>query len=275
MFKENKINLFIMVKFTRRKMKNPLHVDNKKNTLLLKRLNEKINVMQLENKIKILNEDIKNEEEIRDYKGKYKRYNELWKNKSKYRDYKTITEEEEGGYIYLGYYAQYGWGVDPQGECRCYYIFKIGQTQDCVKCRISKQHLTKILAIKVKDAKKVETAILNRCYNKNIERCRGSRGRGWKPDPFGEKIHGREWFATKWTPDAFEKMKKELVEIVNDTIDYWEKIAVEIQQLKEKEYYVWRKNKNGKYKRYKTNWWYHYQEEVRISKNLSKIKKYE
>ena len=140
-----------------------------KNTLLLKCLNEKINVKQLENKMKILNEDIKNKEEIRDYKGKYKRYNELWKNKSKYRDYMTVTEEEEGGYIYLGYYAQFGWGVDPQGECRCYYIFKIGQTQDCVKCRISKQNLTKILAIKVKDAKKVETAILNRCYNKNID----------------------------------------------------------------------------------------------------------
>ena len=92
-----------MVKFTRRKMKNPLHVDNKKNTLLLKCLNEKIKVKQLENKMKILNEDIKNKEEIRDYKGKYKRYNELWKNKSKYRDYMTVTEEEEGGYIYLGY----------------------------------------------------------------------------------------------------------------------------------------------------------------------------
>ena len=83
MFKENKINLFIMVKFTRRKMKNPLHVDNKKNTLLLKHLNEKINVMQLENKMKILDEDIKNEEEYMEYKGKYKRYNELWNNKEK------------------------------------------------------------------------------------------------------------------------------------------------------------------------------------------------
>ena len=119
---------------------------------------------------------------------------------------------------------------------------------------------------------------MNRCYNKNIERCRGVKykewSRGWKPDPFGEKIHGREWFATKWTPDAFEKMKKELVEIVNDTIDYWEKIAVEIQQLKEKNYFIWRKERYGKdkgnWKRYGSSWYRHYEEELRISKNLAK-----
>jgi|ETNmetMinimDraft_21_1059911.scaffolds.fasta_scaffold107302_1 hypothetical protein len=229
-------------------------------------LTKRMKLMINKRRIKALEEEIVNLNEEENCTGKYKRYNELWNNKYKYRDYMTVTEEEEGGYIYLGYIKLYGWGVD-----RCYYVFKIGQTQDCAKCRIRKQHLTKILAIKVKDAKKVETAILNRCYNKNIERCCGRNCAGlyrtWDPEPF-EKIHGREWFATKWTPDAFEKMKKELVEIVNDTLDYWKKIAVEIQQLKEKNYYIWSKERNGKWKKSWTNWYWHYEEEMRLTRKF-------
>ena len=260
-----------MVKFTRRKMKNPLHVDNKKNTLLLKHLNEKINVMQLENKMKILDEDIKNEEEYMEYKGKYKRYNELWNNKRRYLRYMTVTQEEEGDYIYLGY-KKVLYNFD-----KWYHIFKIGQSY-CAECRMRRQGLDKILAIKVRDSKAVEEQILNECYIRNIQRCRGEKDRnctlGWRPDPGEEKIHGKEWFATLGGENEYEKMKNQMVEIVNDTIDYWEKIAVEIQQLKEKNYFIWRKERYGKdkgnWKRSGTSWYWHYEEELRISRNLAK-----
>mgnify|MGYP003328681112 CR=1 FL=1 len=63
MFKENKINLFIMVKFTIRKIQNPPSVYNKMNQLDLKRLNDRVKQMILKNDIKILSEAIKNGKE--------------------------------------------------------------------------------------------------------------------------------------------------------------------------------------------------------------------
>jgi len=267
MFKENKINLFIMVKFTIRKIQNPHSVYNKIDQLDLKCLNDKVKQMILKNDIKLLNEAIKNGKEKIENKGKYKRYRKLQLHNIGYRRYMTVTQEEEGGYIYLGYkkisYSRDKW----------YHIFKIGQSY-CAECRMRRQGLDKILAIKVRDSKAVEDRILNECYIRNIQRCRGEKDRnctlGWRADPREEKIHGKEWFATLGGVNEYEKMKNQMVEIVKDTINYGNNIGMEIQQLEKKEYYLWRKNKNGKYKRHKTNWWYHYQEEVRISKILTK-----
>ena len=65
----------------------------------------------------------------------------------------------------------------------------------------------------------------------------------------------------------FEKMKKELVEIVNDTLDYWKKIAVEMQQLDEKKYYVWYRC-HGKWKRGQTSWYRYYENEKNLTRKF-------
>ena len=200
-------------------------------------------------------------EESIENKGKWKRYNELRNNNYRYYDYMTVTEEEEGGYIYLGYQK-----VQKVYDSMSYHIFKIGQGR-CAECRMHTQGLTKIIAIKVKDAKKVEELILNKCYNRNIERCRGWKnedgrrvnGRNWYCANAGE-IQGKEWFGMQGGVKEYEKMKNQLVEIVKDTIDNKNKIGAELQQLEEKEYQVWRKDKIGRYTLRRTNWFGHYME---------------
>ncbi len=145
--------------------------------------------------------------------------------------------------------------INPCGN-KTYHIFKIGYTNNHPEVRVYQEKLEKIYSIKVNDPIAFEKCILKKCYDKNIERQR--KESQWLKIIGLGKVKGKEWFATF---GDHNKMKNQIIEIINNTLDIGNNYADNIKKLREKKYYVWKKDKNNCYKKYNTSWYSHYEYE--------------
>ena len=147
-------------------------------------------------------------------------YQKLWDDREKLHLRSIEADDHDGDNIYIAHDYEGGWGYNEDGSIRMYHIFKIGYTRHHWAVRMYQLSMNKIYSIKVASPETFEKILLNRCYEKNIERCRGIRQkgvrRGFAAHPF-EKIHGKEWFATlteKKNDTSPQEMEKDIIEIV-------------------------------------------------------------